>query len=59
MNKEWSDKNKKMQTLIGKDVTFAEGMDVLFELRNKEPLNPGDGVSGPLIGGLICEDLKK
>ena len=34
MNKEWSDKNKKMQTLIGKEATFAEGIDVLVDLRN-------------------------
>ena len=33
MNKEWSEKNKKMQTLIGKDATFREGIDVLMELR--------------------------
>ena len=34
MNKEWSEKNKKMQTLIGKEVTFREGIDVLIELRD-------------------------
>lgn len=34
MNKEWSEKNKKMQSLIGKEATFREGIDVLFELRN-------------------------
>lgn len=34
MNKEWSEKNKKMQTLIGKEVTFREGIDTLIELRN-------------------------
>ena len=34
MNKEWSDKNKKMQTLIGKEATFAEGINVLVDLRN-------------------------
>ena len=33
MNKEWSEKNKKMQTLIGKEATFREGIDVLMELR--------------------------
>ncbi|MBO4680073.1 MAG: DUF3795 domain-containing protein, partial [Lachnospiraceae bacterium] len=33
MNKEWSEKNKRMQTLIGKEATFREGIDVLFELR--------------------------
>ncbi len=34
MNKEWSEKNKKMQTLIGKEATFREGIDVLIELRD-------------------------
>lgn len=34
MNKEWSEKNKKMQSLIGKEATFREGIDVLFELRS-------------------------
>jgi len=34
MNKEWSDKNKKMQTLINKESTFKEGIDLLIELRN-------------------------
>ena len=34
MNKEWSEKNKRMQTLIGKKLTFSEGIDVLIELRN-------------------------
>ncbi len=33
MNKEWSEMNKKMQTLIGKEATFAEGIDALIELR--------------------------
>ena len=33
MNKEWSEKNKKMQTLIGKEATFRKGIDVLMELR--------------------------
>ena len=34
MNKVWSDKNKKMQELIGKELTFAEGIDLLIDLRN-------------------------
>ncbi len=34
MNKEWSDKNKNMQALIGKEATFAEGINVLIDLRN-------------------------
>ena len=34
MNKEWSEKNKKMQSLIGKEASFHEGIDVLLELRD-------------------------
>ena len=34
MDKEWSERNKKMQTLIAKDAGFAEGIKVLLELRN-------------------------
>ena len=34
MNKDWSDKNKRMQAMIGKEATFAEGLEVLIELRN-------------------------
>ena len=34
MNKEWSEKNKRMQQLIKKANTFDQGKDVLFELRN-------------------------
>ena len=34
MNKEWSEKNKKMQSLIGKEATYREGIDVLIELRD-------------------------
>ena len=34
MNKEWSEKNKRMQTLIGKEATFREGIEVLIELRD-------------------------
>ncbi|MBR5410951.1 MAG: DUF3795 domain-containing protein, partial [Clostridia bacterium] len=34
MNKEWSEKNKKMQALIGKEATFREGIDILIELRS-------------------------
>ena len=33
MNKAWSDKNKKMQTLISNEGTFEEGIKVLLELR--------------------------
>ena len=34
MNKDWSEKNKRMQTLIGKEATFREGIAVLLELRD-------------------------
>ena len=34
MNKEWSEQNKKMQSLIRKADTFEEGKEVLFGLRN-------------------------
>ena len=33
MNKDWSEKNKKMQALISKEATFAEGIKLLLELR--------------------------
>lgn len=33
MDKEWSEKNKKMQELISKEATFAEGIKLLLELR--------------------------
>ncbi|MBO4899283.1 MAG: DUF3795 domain-containing protein [Lachnospiraceae bacterium] len=35
MNKEWSEKNKKMQSLISKEATFKEGIEVLLELRGE------------------------
>ena len=31
MNKEWSEKNKKMQSLIGKKESFEDGIAVLLE----------------------------
>ena len=34
MNKEWSEQNKRMQSLISKAVTFEQGKAVLFDLRN-------------------------
>ena len=34
MNKDWAEKNKKMQALIGRKATFAEGIDALIDLRN-------------------------
>ena len=35
MNKDWAEKNKRMQSLIGKEASFREGLDVLFELRDE------------------------
>ncbi len=35
MDNEWSEKNKKMQSLIAKEATFAEGIKVLLELRTE------------------------
>ena len=35
MNKEWSEKNKQMQSLIAKEASFKEGIDVLLELRGE------------------------
>ena len=35
MNKEWAEKNKRMQSLIGKEASFREGLDVLLELRDE------------------------
>lgn len=35
MNKEWSELNKAMQTLIKKKDTYEEGIDTLFDLRNQ------------------------
>ena len=34
MNKEWSTLNKTMQSLIGKQDTFREGLSALITLRN-------------------------
>jgi len=34
MNKDWAEKNKRMQSLIGKETSFRDGLDVLFELRS-------------------------
>ena len=58
MNKEWSEQNKKMQSLIKKADTFDEGKTVLCELRNalwdtlllfKERLNREDLDAMPFI----------
>ena len=34
MNKDWAEKNKRMQSLIGKEASFPEGIQTLIELRN-------------------------
>ena len=34
MNKEWAEKNKRMQSLIGKEAGFHEGIELLTDLRN-------------------------
>ena len=33
MNKDWAEKNKRMQALTGKEAGFREGMDVPADLR--------------------------
>ncbi len=35
MNKDWSEKNKKIQALISKETTFDEGIKLLIELRSE------------------------
>ena len=35
MNKNWSEMNKEMQTLIAKKATFKEGIEKLLELRKR------------------------
>ena len=34
MNRDWSEKNKRMQTMLGKEASFREGIDTLIDLRN-------------------------
>ena len=34
MNKDWSEKNKKMQSLLGNEADFREGIDILLALRD-------------------------
>lgn len=50
MNKEWSEQNKRMQSLIKKADTFNEGKDVLFELRN-DLMNTAENIN---IIGAFC-----
>lgn len=35
MNKDWSEKNKQIQKLLGKEVTYKEGVNVLIDFRNE------------------------
>ena len=35
MNKEWSARNKTIQKLLGKEVTYKEGIDRLIEFRSQ------------------------
>ena len=35
MDNDWSEKNKRMQALIAKEATFADGIKVLLELRGE------------------------
>jgi len=35
MDKEWSEKNKRMQILLGKEATYREGIELLIELRKE------------------------
>jgi len=35
MDKEWSEKNKRIQTLLGKETTFKEGINLLIEFRKE------------------------
>jgi len=34
MNKEWSEMNKKIQALLGKEATYKDGIELLIKLRN-------------------------
>ena len=34
MNREWSEKNKTMQVLIGKEASFRDGIRTLIDLRS-------------------------
>ena len=35
MNKEWSEKNKRAQILLGKETTYKEGIELLIEFRKE------------------------
>ena len=68
MNKEWSEQNKRMQSLIRKTDTFEQGKDVLFGLRNelmntllsfRKELNRKDFDSMPFMNadGYHCKNI--
>lgn len=35
MNKDWSEKNKQIQILLGKESTYRDGIELLIELREE------------------------
>jgi len=35
MNTEWSEKNKRIQVLLGKETTYKDGIELLIEFRNE------------------------
>lgn len=35
MDKEWSEKNKRTQILLGKETTYKEGIELLIEFRKE------------------------
>jgi len=35
MDKEWSEKNKQMQILIGKEATYKDGIELLIKFREE------------------------
>ncbi|HZK28062.1 MAG TPA: hypothetical protein VFD00_11070 [Thermoclostridium sp.] len=35
MNKEWSEKNKQIQILLGKETTYKDGIELLIEFRKE------------------------
>ena len=35
MHKDWSDRNKMIQTMLGKETTYKEGIELLIEFRSE------------------------
>lgn len=35
MNKEWSEKHQRIRTLLGKEITYKEGIKLLIEFRKE------------------------